>query len=267
MSWLGIASEFDAFGAVPVELDVDLDAHEGPTWAIASVRGRSGWLSVADARLPMPFAMRKRALIACVDDRGEAIAPAIAEALFALPTSLPRPADELPPDQLDEVMEALFAGLLKRAKRDNLAHLARAHARTGERIAAFEADCRAFEDRLTGGARALRQERRSSSMSGAVVAAIDARLARLAAMVDELGSGMRDHIRAMRTEDDALEEAVVETLDERGHLQHRFTVRWHARGRRGCPPVRVRGRRDETELWRLAVADQSTLVRSVWVDY
>jgi len=261
------AADFEEFGTAPVAFDLYLDNFDGSLAAIKPFRDRCGWLMVAEAQFPMPFITWRRTLVVCVSDHGEVFAPSTAKCVFSIPTSLPRAADDYPPDTLDEAMDDLYRRFIRRTQRDNLAYLAEAQGHTQEKIAVFESECRAREVRIVAALRGLRAERRRADISPEARAEIDSKLMRLSALADDFGPWMRERIRDMRAEDDDLEQAVLDSLSRKGVLEHRYVVRWRARSARGCPPVRLAGRKPETETGQVVISDQSTLVRTAWVNY
>jgi hypothetical protein len=232
-------------GDCPVELDFFIGAYEGPHWAMSPFRHRSGWLMLAEASVMTPFGERRAMLVAAVSDHGEMYPPHVAARLLDAPTSLPRDAECAPDCNLDEAMDAAFWDFLGTVGLETLALLEEAQGAVDVRIAAFERECAAFETRLWDAIRQLRAERRSFDLVEARRAEIEAKLARYLDMPGELAIGMRQRVREMRAETDALEESVMLSLGETGELDHRCTVRWRARVATPMrPDIRLIGPRD-----------------------
>ncbi len=215
--------------AFPVEVDIFLREYDGPAWQVAPFKHRSGWIMVAQARMETSFALRRRTLVAAVSDHGETYLPAVAERLLALPTSLPRDAQCDPPAELEEAMDALYWDFLGAMDLENLRLLEEAEEATAEKIRRFEAECLTLERKLFLAARELRSRRRSDGVSEQERAEIDSRLARLNEMAGELAQGMRQRAAEMRSENEALAEAVFASLAEFCEMEHCYCARWRAR--------------------------------------
>ena len=227
------------FGAFPVSVDVFLDGYDGPERDTYPFRYRVGWLMVAEARLVLPFATHRRPLLACLTDHGETFAPSLAARLFAMPTSLPKPAECDPPDALEDVMDALFWDFLGTADLDNLRLLEEAQEKAAAKIEEFEARCHALDAKIAAHARTLRTERRRSDIGSERRSAIDGALSRLSKQADELPVGMRERIVGFRAETDDLENAVMDGLTDPGELDTLHTVRWEVKSLRGRMRVRL----------------------------
>jgi len=178
-------------GLCPVEVDIFLNAYDGPRWEIAPFRHRAGWLIVSEARMMMPFAVHSRFLVAAVSDHGETYPPGIAARILDIPTSLPRDAECDPPEELEDAMDALYWDFLGTTDLENLRYLQDAEAQATAKIHAFEAECVALEAKIWARVRALRAERRRDGLDDGQRDEIDARLNRLLAMPDELAHGLR----------------------------------------------------------------------------
>ena len=61
-----LPAAFDDFGALPVALDFYLDSYDGDPRILLPLRGRSGWLSVAEARMSTPVSDRTSLIVAAV---------------------------------------------------------------------------------------------------------------------------------------------------------------------------------------------------------
>lgn len=252
------------FGVDAVALDVDPDGYDGPSGLALPFHHRSGWLHISEARFEMPFITWRRTLIACVTDYGEVLSPGVASRLFAMPTSHPRAAEENPPDELDEVTEALYDDFLGRTDADNLLYLEEANERGEARIRSFEARGAGLLAKVDAATRHLRGERRWPETSTADRAVIDAKLARLSLVGDELAAEMRLRAAGIRAETTELEAAILAALRDHGEVEHRTTVRWRSVPARSGRPVQFELRRPESEVWSLVVRDRSTQVVGWW---
>lgn len=251
-------------GIDPVALDVDPEGYDGPPSRVVPFIHRSGWLRISEARFEMPFITWRRTLIACVTDYGEVLSPGVASRLFAMPTSPPRPAEEHPPDELDDVTENLYADFLGRTDTDNLLYLEEASERAESKIKDFEARSAALLAKMDAVTRALRAERRKPNADRTQRAALDGKLDRLSGMGDELAVEARRRAAGVRGETAQLEADIFAALREHGEVVPHATVRWRSVPVRFGRSVRLETQRLESEVWSLIVRDRSTLVSGWW---
>lgn len=216
-------------GVFPFELDLFLADYDGPAWAVAPFRHRSGWLMLSEARLETAFGEHRRLLTAAVSDHGEVYYPHVAARLLDMPASRPRDAASYPPEALDAAMDAAYWDFLGTVDLMSLRQLAEAQEDQESRLAAFERECAALEAKIGARQRLLRQERRSASLMPETQLEIEARLRRLDDMLDELRIGLRAKARAMRAETEALEEDVLAGLTDYGDVLPLAVLRWCAR--------------------------------------
>ncbi len=216
-------------GAFPFELDLFLADYDGPAWAAAPFRHRSGWLMLSEARMETPFGEYRRPLVAAISDHGEVYYPHVAARLLDMPASRPRDAESYPPAELDDAMDAAYWDFLGTVDLIALRQLSDAAEAQDRRIAQFEAECAALEAKMGARQRLLRQRRRNPDAAAADRADIDASLRRLDEMADELRVGMRRNVRFLRTETEDLEQAVLEGITDHGELEPLCVLRWCAR--------------------------------------
>lgn len=252
------------FGIDPVAIDVDPEGYDGPPGRALPFMHRSGWLRVSLARFDMPFITWRRTLIACVTDRGEVLSPNIACRLFSMPVSRPREPDEHPPEELDEVMEDLYADFLSRTDQDNLFYLEEASEQADARLRRFETRGAALLAKIEAATRALRKERRRPGASAEDASRIDAQLARLSTIGDAIAAEQRRQAAGIRGETAGLEGDIFAALRGLGTVEERQTVRWRAVPARYGRPIRFEVHRAESEMWSLVVRDRSTQVRGMW---
>lgn len=240
------------FGSTPVALDIYPEGYEGPSWETSPFRHRTGWLMVSEAWFPMPFITWRQVLVACVTDQGEEFPPSIASRLFRMPTSLPRPADHDPPEELEEITERLYEDFLHRTNHDNLLYLEEAADRAEGKLQRFEMRSRGLQNKIDAAVRRLRVERRRSADSGQRDD-IDVKLHRLSAMTDQLAESFRRRAAEIRAETDDVASAVLAVQGRRGRLEHLYTVSWRTRSSRTRPGLKLPLFQEEpwsVEAWR-----------------
>lgn len=155
----------DGFGQAPVCIELDLDSYDGPWTHVERFRGRSGWLVVAEAHLNAADAEWETTLVAACDDYGEPVPPFMAPNLLACACSHPLPCRELPPDELDELLDAAADELRLGWLRDTNRHLHDLSQAGADRVAAMEAATRAAVDKADRQIADLRRRRRMPGVS------------------------------------------------------------------------------------------------------
>lgn len=214
------------FGTFPVSVDLYSQGYEGPAREIAAFRYRSGWLMASEARMNMPFCTWRRTLVACVSDHSEIYPPKVAVRLLTMPASLPKEAEDDPPDVLEELTDALYWDFLGATAKENLLYLHEAEEQLEKKRQDFEFRSRLVDRMLAVHIRQLRQERRRSETCPARRAQIDTTLARLHVIGSQFAAAMRNHLRAIRAGNDELREVIYSALGDQGELEHLYTIRW-----------------------------------------
>jgi hypothetical protein len=241
------------FGTFPVAVDVYPQGYEGPAREAAAFRYRSGWLMASAARMTMPFCTWRRTLLACVSDHGEIYPPNVAARLLAMPMSLPKDAEDDPPEVLEELTDALYWDFLGAMDEENLLYLYEAEEQSEKKLQDFEQRSLLVERKLASHLRQFRQERRREETSLERRAQIDATLARLEMVESQFAAAMRNHLSTIRAENDGLREVIYSALGDHGELEHLYTIRWSARQNRRAKSVRLPVFQEEpfsAEAWR-----------------
>lgn len=215
-------------GVFPLELDVYLDGYPGPWREIEPFRHRSGWLTVSEARMVMPFGTWRKRLCACISDHDEVYSPWLAGQLLTLPVANLRDAEHVPPEGLEDITDGLYWDFLGSADLKNLRHLEEEAERQADQLADFERRCRALIEKIDSRTRDLRAELRRGVTEARRVE-IAGRMARYSDMTDQLTQALRQKAATIRAETDTLEEVVFSALSDFGEVEHLFTVRWRAR--------------------------------------
>ena len=223
-------STIDFAAVLPVGLDVYPEGYPGRRSDVACFLHRSGWLVVHEARLEMSFTTWRRKILTCVSDHGEVYSQWTAGRLLSMPTSLPKDPDVPPPEELEEMADALWWDFLGWTDQMNLRALQEAEAARDERIHDIEYRCEAMIDRLEERLRTLAQERRDPASSPERRRTIAGIAERLVAGSTELVTVCRRRTLELRAETDALEEEVFEALEEAtGDIECLAVVRWQAK--------------------------------------
>jgi hypothetical protein len=216
----------DGFGLAPVCLDLDLDSYDGPAINVVRFRGREGWLVVAEAsieshhrRWRVPFA------IGC-DEYGNAIPDFMIPNLLACATSLPSPCTDIPPFELDELLEAAHDRTLRRWLRGQSDHLRDFHQRASDQITALERrtdlKLRAIEHEILS----LQRSRRLARYDLETREEIDAAIFGLELKSENLMAELRGARINMRRALAEQEESLLETLEVSARFNRLYEIQW-----------------------------------------
>ena len=208
---------------------------------------------VSEARMVMPFVTWRRPLIACVSDHGEVYPPTVAARLLAMPTSLPKDAEDVPPETLEEVTDALYWDFLGEMDGENLRYLQETEELTEKKLQDFEWRSLLVERKLALHIRELRRERRCADTYPKRRIEIDAILTRLKVIGDKFMVDVRSYISALRAENDELREVIYSALSDHGELEHLYTIHWTVRQNRQGMTFRLPVFQEEpfsAEAWR-----------------
>lgn len=118
----------EGFGLYPVVLQIDPDSYDGDWRHVARFRNRSGWLLVAEAEISVTGQHQATVpMVVGCDEWGEPIPSFIAANLLRCGTSLPQPCDDIPPAELDALIEGELEQVRKRWLRSTNAKIALIH--------------------------------------------------------------------------------------------------------------------------------------------
>lgn len=250
----GGTSTIDFAAVLPVGLDVYPEGYPGRRSDVTCFLHRSGWLVVHEARLEMSFTTWRRKILTCISDHGEVYSQWTAGRLLSMPTSVPKDPDVPPPEELEEMADALWWDFLGWTDQMNLRALHEAEAVRDERIHDIEYRCEAMIDRVEDRLRELARERRDPATPAERRRTIAGLVERLEDSMSELVAVCRRRSLELRAETDALEDEVFDALeDEAADLECLAVVRWQAKRLskptvlRHMPPL---ARHFDLEAWR-----------------
>jgi hypothetical protein len=152
----------EGFGLAPVCIELDLDSYDGDWRHVARFRGRSGWLTVAEAQLRAGRHEWTTTLVAACDEWGEAVPSFMAPNLLACACSLPQPCDDYPPAELDTILQLERGELKRRWLRENNQTLKALDAETAAEVERLEAEAKQRMLRRDAAIADLRRRRRAA---------------------------------------------------------------------------------------------------------
>lgn len=230
----------DGFGQAPVCLELDLDSYEGPWTHVERFRGRSGWLVVAETQVSTAGAGWTTTLVAACDDYGEPVPHFMAPNLLACACSHPQPCHELPPDELDGLLDDAAHELRLGWLRENNAGLLNLSRAGAERVAALEATTRAAVDAADFQIADLRRRRRMLGVSPHAIAVLNEAIIAIEVDREAALHRLTEQRRQVRRAVEEEELALLRRTSVRVTWEPLYHVSWSAAGRVGEDELAVR---------------------------
>jgi hypothetical protein len=193
------------FGLAPVCLEFDLDSYDGPSTHVERFRGRSGWLVVAEAHISSAEAHWLTSVVAACDEYGEPVPAFMAPNLIACACSHPSPCDEIPPDELDDLLEDAAHELKLKWLRESNTALARLAESAAVRIATMEGQTKVLVEDIDRRIADLHRRRRMANVPDAARAVFQDAIIGFEmereVMTERLAAGQRQLRRAVEEEE------------------------------------------------------------------
>lgn len=222
----------DGFGLFPVAIEIDPDAHDGPSWELLWFRHRTGWLRLVELELRSNARTYTETRALVCDSNGEICPPWLTNNLFRAAIVSFGPIDEEPPALLDLMEQDALEGFRRACARENSRALQRLEERTALQIANVEAaaeqEMEILRDRWRGWRRAARmgwlvdeEEERFPQTIADIEQRMDSLAARTAAAVSDL-----------RRELERRTEGIISSFQPKGFVHTIGTAHWRLRRRR-----------------------------------
>ncbi|QKS00129.1 hypothetical protein F9288_11175 [Sphingomonas sp. CL5.1] len=221
----------DGFGQAPVCLELDLDSYDGPWTHVERFRGRSGWLVVAEACLVSEDDEWTTTIVAACDDYGDTVPVFMAPNLMACACSLPAHCDELPPDELDDLLDEAAHELQLQWLRDSNVALARLAQAAADGIAAIENQAKAALEILDRQIMDLQRRRRMLSLSDHARSVFDDAIVSLEVEREIAMDDLSAKRQRARTAIEREELALINRAAVRVTVEPLYHVRWSAQAR------------------------------------
>ena len=181
---------------------------------------------IAQAHRPSPFGEHRATLLAAVSDHGETYSPYVAARLLAMPAGLPREVGEMPPAELDRVMDELQLDFMAKTERAIQLQLEQEALHTDTEVADFESECLALDLKIRQAIRSRRRQRVAASSEDRN--RLESEIDRRSGWAEHLVRGMRAKVQQMRQRYHTLEDEVIECLDDDGDIEVISLTRWRA---------------------------------------
>lgn len=221
----------DGFGQAPVCLELDLNSYDGPWTHVERFRGRSGWLLLGEACLVSENDEWTTTIVAACDDYGDPVPVFMAPNLMACACSLPAHCDELPPDDLDDLLDEAAHELQLQWLRDSNVALARLAQAAGDRIAAIEKRAKAALEILDQQVMDLQRHRRMLSLSDHARSVFDDAIVSLELEREIAMDGLSAKRQRARTAIEREELALLNRAAVSVTVEPLYHVRWSAQAR------------------------------------
>lgn len=235
----------DGFGCYPVAVDLFLDGYSGPPRHTYRFVWKSGWLRVSNVEIETPLATWSGQLIACITDSGETVPPNLAARLFEMPASAPKEVEHTPPDELDEVTDALYWDFIGRCDQLALDRLDTEGVKAEREIAGLEAKFGRALQLAEAKISELRRRMRSAG-AGSEGGTMDRSLQQLTELTGKIPEALRRRVQSVRDRLAEVEALVSESLSLDGQVEECLTLYWSTR-------PRWRGRR----LYRIPIPEET----------
>ena len=194
-------------------------------------------MQVAEATLETPLSSTKQFIACYCDDHGRAIQTWLGDRIFDMRASVPTYMHQDPPEELADLMDALYWDFLGRCDMKSLRALEQAERK-------LDQDIHAIEDEADLGLREvnafifnLRRERRAPDCSSERRAAIRKRIGDMEAMRPSLLKALGASVQSLRDNHDQFEVDIYEGLSCHGRIYVLYTVRWTLRSRHMSKPI------------------------------
>lgn len=229
VSWLG---ELSDLGSAPLAVDVYWESYPGKKAHIWRLWEQTGWLQVACVSLETPVSSHEETLTYFCNDMGQRIPAWLGNRLFDMRCSVPSYMHHEPPEELENLADALYWDFLGRCDRKNLADLEQGEDKLIEDIHSIEKKGLEGVSQIDDYISSLRREKRHPECSPTRKLEIDSRITEVEKYKPQLLAALPTEIEALRKNYERLEEDTFESLTYHGRIDVLYTVRWTMCSRR-----------------------------------
>lgn len=230
----------EGFGLAPVCLELDLDSYEGDWRHVSRFRGRSGWLTVAEAQLQVGGREWITTLVAACDEWGTPVPNFMAPNLLACACSLPQPCSDFPPPELEQILQMERGELKHRWLRENNQILKALDTEIAEEIGRLEAEAKQRLARRDAAIADLRRRRRFAGASHEQRTLLTELIQELEDEQDQIAERLAAERFRLRGRLVAREREILNRTNIHVEVEPLFYVNWQGSSS-------VRGRSDEVE--------------------
>lgn len=200
---------------------------EGQLTDVRNLKGRSGWMKVAKARIDTPNAVREQMVLSCVSDDGEEISQETADRMWLVPNTTPSETGALKPSRrLDAIQTSHFQSFTEIVNAENSRWLDQEEERLDAYADDLETEFKARIKEVEEEIRELKKERRGATLSMEERLKIGKEIKRKEGERDDLVLSQHQRRREIRNQVDEMLDDVAASLNRKPEIIDLFTVRW-----------------------------------------
>lgn len=205
-----------------------LETLDGGWYDALPFRHHSGWLVTAEISRWFPFGTQRQSVQVAVRDDGYVFTRRQARQIAAMDMSHPQQVTQMPPDTLDALIDREQVRML--ADTDQMARniLLDNDVEVASQIAEFENKAMALGDKFAGMIRNYRKRLDQDGLSDERRASLSKTLGELEAGEAGLPKAVRTKVEHIRDKADAIEDGILEAMDDVGDVTIRSIVHWQA---------------------------------------
>jgi superfamily II DNA or RNA helicase len=194
---------------------------------VNNLRGKSGWLKVAKARIDTPNAPRESMILSCISDDGIAVSQETADRLLQVPSTTPKDVNSAPDAaRLTQLEAELFKSFAEVVAIQNAEWLEQEEERLDMYAQDLETDIDAQIKQIEDEVKELKKQRRATVTSMEDKIGIGRQIKRKESERDDLVLSKHERRRQIRQQVENMLDDVAESLNKKPKLTELFMVRW-----------------------------------------
>lgn len=194
---------------------------------VKNLKGCSGWMLAAKARIDTPNALREEMITACLTDSGEVVEADTADRMFWVPAKGAKPINEGGPiEALQNVRDQQFGKFSDQVNAENAIWLEEEEIRLDEYAQDLETEFKARIKDVEEEIRELKKQRRAAGLPMEEKLSIGKQIKRKEGERDDLVLSQYDQRRAIRQQVEEMLDDVADGLNRKPVMEDLFVIRW-----------------------------------------
>ncbi|WP_421789896.1 SNF2-related protein [Hyphobacterium sp.] len=194
---------------------------------VKNLKGRSGWMLAAKARIDTPNAVREEMITACITDDGEEVQADTADRMFWVPAKGSKPAEGARPMQLlQSVRDQQFQKFSDQVNAENAVWLEEEEMRLDEYAQDLETEFKARIKDVEEEIKELKKQRRAAGLPMEEKLALGKQIKKKEGERDDLVLSQYDQRRKIRQQVEEMLDDVADGLNRKPIMQDLFVIRW-----------------------------------------